>query len=375
MLDRSKVMRAIQEQTHALFYDHSPEYQYARQLWERICADVTFIYKVQESNTTLSVPTWTGLLGEVTECLPLTVPHQVIGVDGSQIYPDRHQGLACYLINIGAVILTYGAGNKAVQFHSEPQVFVGDTDYEGIPISPDVVNCRRDAYEFAAGVQLSKQCKERAFQLPRLLLLDGSLIFWHLEAKDQIFKQVFFQQYIKELHALYEQRMLCASYVSMPKHREVSHLLRLAACNFALENCTELENLEHINDAAVVRLYVKPYARTTVFKHMGSIKDSYPPHLQPHFFYVNTGNEIGRVEIPAWIARDAQLIDMVARILIDQCNKGNGYPVVLAEAHEQAVIKGPDRDFFYHLIAKVGIDNKQRVLRSQKSMKKRGIGI
>jgi hypothetical protein len=375
MLDRSKVMRALQEQTHALFYDHSPEYQYARELWERICADPTFIYKVQEVDSALPVPTWHGLLGEITECPPLNNPHQVIGVDGSQIYPDRHQGLACYLINVGGVILTYGTDSKPVQFHSEPHVFVGDTDYEGIPISPDLINCRRDVYEFVAGVQLSKMAKHAASQLPRLLLLDGSFIFWHLEAKDPMFKQVFLQLYIKELHALYEQRMLCASYVSMPKHKEVSHLLRLAACNFVLDECTELEHLEHINDAAVVRLYVKSYARTTVFKYQGSMKDNYPPHLQPHFFYINVGTEIGRIEIPAWIARDTHLIDTVARIITDQCNKGNGYPIVLAEAHEQAVIKGPDRDFFYHLIAKVGIDHKYRVIRSQKSMKKRGIGI
>lgn len=371
MLDRSKVMRALQQQTHALFYDHNTTYAYALALWKEICADVTFIHKVRNAQIDGIAPTWHGQLGDVIECLPRKNPYQVIGVDGSQIYPDRHQGLACYLINIGGVILTYGGGSKPVQFYSEPHVFVGDTEYEGIPISPDLINCRRDVYEFAAGAQLTDQvsCK------PSLLLLDGTLIFWHLEAKDQLFKQVFQQLYVKELHALYEQRTLCASYVSMPKHREVSQLVRLAACNFLLDGCTQLEQFEHINDATLIRLYVKPYARTTVFKHQGAVRESYPPHLQPHFFYINVGAEIGRVEIPAWIAQDPELIDLVAAIVMDQSHKGNGYPVVLAEAHEQAVIKGPDRDFFYHLIAKVGIDNKHRLIRSQKSIKKRGIGI
>lgn len=373
MLDRSKVLRALQEQTHALFYDHGHEYAYARTLWQQICADPTFIYKVQEAKTDLPIPTWHGSLGDVIECAHPVGPHQVIGVDGSQMYPDRHQGLVCYLINIGAVILTYGDTRTPVHFQSVPSVFVGDTEYEGIPLSPDVINCRRDVYELAAGVRLSSEFKQP--QLKRLLLFDGTLIFWHLEAKDQLFKQVFQQLYIKELHALYEQRMLCASYVSMPKHKEVSHLVRLAACNFVLDACTELENLEHINDAALVRLYVKPYARTTVFTYQGASKDNYPPHLRPHFFYINSGTEVGRVEIPAWIARDQQLIDAVAGIIADQCRKGNGYPVVLAEAHEQAVIKGPDRDFFYHLIAKMSIDQNYRIMRSQKSMKKRSIGI
>lgn len=374
MLDRSKVMRALQEQTDALFHDHKQEYDYARLIWEQISADPTFIYKVHAAKTDLPVPTWHGLLGEVTPCSPLPNPYQVLGVDGSQMYPDRHQGLVCYVINIGAVVLTYGSSVRPVYFQSDPYVFVGDTEYEGISLSPDVINCRRDVYEFSTGAKLSRETKGHD-RIPRLLLLDGSLIFWHLEVKDQIFKQVFQQLYIKELHELYEQRMPCASYVSMPKHKEVSHLVRLAACNFVLDECTALEQLEHINDAALVRLYVPPYARTTVFTYQGSMKDSYPPHLQPHFFYINSGTEIGRVEIPAWIARDAQLIDTVARIITDQCRKGSGYPVVLAEAHEQAVIKGPDRDFFYHLIAKMSIDHNHRILRSQKSMKKRGIGI
>ena len=87
------------------------------------------------------------------------------------------------------------------------------------------------------------------------------------------------------------------------------------------------------------------------------------------------GNEIGRVEIPAWVAWDEQLVDVVAQTMIDQCIKGHGYPVVLAEAHEQAVVKGPDRDFFYHLLHKIGMERHVRPVLSQKVIKKRGIGI
>ena len=81
------------------------------------------------------------------------------------------------------------------------------------------------------------------------------------------------------------------------------------------------------------------------------------------------------MEIPAWIARDQELLDRISRLLLDQAHKGNGYPVVLAEAHEQAVVKGPDRDFFYHLIQKLGIEKQRRITISPKSLKKRGIGI
>ena len=63
------------------------------------------------------------------------------------------------------------------------------------------------------------------------------------------------------------------------------------------------------------------------------------------------------------------------QIILDQSTKGRGYPVCIAEAHEQAVVKGPDREFFYHCIQKMGIEQKRHLAFSQKTLKKRGIGI
>ena len=108
---------------------------------------------------------------------------------------------------------------------------------------------------------------------------------------------------------------------------------------------------------------------------MSDICAEYPAHLQPHFFYLHVGSEIVRIEIPAWIAQSELYVNTISRIILDQCTKGNGYPVLIAEAHEQAVVKGPDRDFFYHVITKLGIERNQRLFASAKSVKKRGIGI
>jgi hypothetical protein len=97
--------------------------------------------------------------------------------------------------------------------------------------------------------------------------------------------------------------------------------------------------------------------------------------LHPHFFYLHVGNEVGRVEVPAWIANDKAAVNTIAAVIIDQSRKGRGYPVVIAEAHEQAVVKGPDREFFYQLINKIAFERNQRLIMSQKSIKKRGMGI
>ena len=40
-------------------------------------------------------------------------------------------------------------------------------------------------------------------------------------------------------------------------------------------------------------------------------------------------------------------------VLWDQCVSGKGYPMVLSEAHEAAVVRGADRSMFYALIERV----------------------
>ena len=89
----------------------------------------------------------------------------------------------------------------------------------------------------------------------------------------------------------------------------------------------------------------------------------------------NIGNEIARIEMPGWVAQDEEMLKRVMSIIIDQCNKGNGYPVAVSESHEQAVVKGPEREFFFHMLTKMGITHNYRAAHSQKSLKKRFVSV
>ena len=64
------------------------------------------------------------------------------------------------------------------------------------------------------------------------------------------------------------------------------------------------------------------------------------------FFYLHGGAEIGRVEVPDWLADDPELLALTHAMLVKQCQLGLGYPVAISEAHEQAVISGHDRAEF-----------------------------
>ena len=68
-----------------------------------------------------------------------------------------------------------------------------------------------------------------------------------------------------------------------------------------------------------------------------------------HFYYLNGGAEIARVEVPDWLAEDTELLALSHTMLVKQCQLGLGYPVAISEAHEQAVITGHDREEFRRL--------------------------
>ena len=368
MLDRAKLLQQLESQADNLFIDYSQEFSLAQRVWHEIAQDPLFAHKIKAVNAPWLLPGWSDTLDKTVAVGQANTQYTAFAVDGSQIYPDKHQGTTCYLINIGSVCIWYGQP-KPVWLWSEPYVFVNEQqEFECSP--EELVNCRRQELELKIGLA---QAQEK-IQEDGLFLFDGSLIFWHLEAKGPQVKHRFLSCYLTLLSQFHTQKILHAGYISLPKSKELANLVRVALCEF---DCSrdEYKKIEHVNDATICKGFLQEGERTIVFKHNSPLMQCYPEQLQPHFFYIHVGNEVGRVEIPAWIAQDEVLLEQVCATILDQCRKGNGYPVVLAESHEQAVIKGPDREFFYHLIAKFGFENNKIMIRSQKSIKKRGIGI
>ena len=376
MLNRIALLEQLNAVTESLFLDVGSELEIARAAWQKIVNDPTFVYKIRQISTPWLVPDWWQGIGEVIKIKDIPRSYSVLAVDGSQIYPDRHSGTSCFLINTGSVLLEYGKtqGNP-VALYCQPRVFTGDEkEYEGVQ-AIEMVNCRRQEFELQIGLEQSIAAKKKLGNQPFAFLFDGSLIFWHLESKEGNLKELFLHKYLQQLDQLHQEQILCAGYISLPKSKELVNLIRVQLCNFQIEGCTELEAVNHLVDTNIARFFLQEHERTIVFKSNATIGKLYPPHLAPHFFYMDVGAEIVRIEIPAWIAQNEEHLNPVATIILDQSIKGRGYPVALAEAHEQAVIKGPDRDFFYHLIGKYAIERKRQQFYSQKSMKKRGIGI
>lgn len=325
----------------------------------------------------------------------------VIAADGSQIFPDRHEIANCFLINIGYVVLHYGSGERPVM-SSEPSLFYDEDDLyqewagKRSPVTREVVGVKRNAMELDKVVDLAAQAKDEERTV--VGLTDGTLILWMLEGKPYDFRRETLQTTLNGLERLRELRVPIAGYISDPGSADVVNGLRVGLCPERPPDCDRcpwkaaeaqamlnLENTEKPNEipcepiAGVTddMLYarkLKRGERSGVFRSSSKILEDYGPH-RICFFYVHTGWEIGRVEIPEWVADDRELLDLVHTTIIDQAEKGRGYPVVLSESHERAVVRGADRDIFFRFLKDSFVKNNVKAEHSLKQLKKIAVTV
>lgn len=107
------------------------------------------------------------------------------------------------------------------------------------------------------------------------------------------------------------------------------------------------------------------------WKSHARILQEYGEH-QVYFCYLHVGTEIARIEMPVWTALDPELRSQALTIILAQVQKGYGYPVALAEAHNQAVVTSSDRRRFFAILEQQMIKSGLRnVTTSYKESRKR----
>ncbi|MEB3233653.1 MAG: DNA double-strand break repair nuclease NurA [Leptolyngbyaceae bacterium] len=341
--------------------------------------------------------------------------HTVCATDGSQLAPSHHEIAYCYLINIGRVAIPYGQfqPSPAASASSPPQdypavapprplldsqpemVYRTDELYQsqqwGIPID-DWMGYRRTVAETTALTDLSLNYPHTLAPLenppsnlenvPRVAMLDGSLIHWNLErlpheARDRLLADIF-----KAWDTLQHNRIPLVGYISSSRSRAALNFLRLALCPYENPDCPRhcsgssdrapCEKFSALRDVTVWGTLLQSGQRGPLWKSHAKILDGYGDH-HVYFCHLHVGSEVTRLEMPEWVAADAQLLDLALTTTLAQVQKGYGYPVALAEAHNQAVVRGSDRSRFYALLeqqlVRAGVAN---IRTSRKESRKRG---
>ena len=348
--------------------------------------------KIDSSQTTWLVAGLVDGLNPSYKTPPLPAAFSVLATDGSHIDVDRHRSTRCYLINIGAVALDYGA-NPHAWLDSFPTLYFGDKE---LVIAADGDKGREQLIEgpllgIKRTVDECHRLLELAKELPKdssaLALLDGSLILWGLtgqtypEFVTEALLTKGFLRHLEEIRRLNaERRLALASYISFPRSTDVVNALRVALCPHDIIDtdklcgeCTtrECEAVAGVQDRELFATILEEGERSALFSSQSKIvKDHYGGHWV-YFFYLRTDGEIARVEIPQWVAQDETRLDLTHGLVLDQCRRGQGYPVALSEAHEQAVGTGADRETFWQLVESLLIGEHLPTPTSAKSFSKR----
>ncbi len=353
--------------------------------WYKIINNTNF-KKLIEWGESRNLPLWQNELKDTFQQTQKIKNYSITGVDGSQVYPNRHtlNGHECFLINIGSCTLSYYEKSSAT-FSSTPEIYF-QKDFEGHigkgASWNDIVDLEREYLELVAAIKLSQNLSSKK---KHIVLLDGSLIFWYLENKDKETKQYFYKKYLEALNLFYENNLIVASYISSPKNTELIHLIRVAECKSFTETgaiCSkeQIKNCpcflyKNNFDKEIISIFLSDFSRTTIFYPHSPILQKYPDHLKPCFFYIKTNKEVVRIELPTWVANDKNITDLLFSACIDQIEKGLGYPVALAEAHNQAVINTNDRNFFINTIKSFLVKKNCIIQTTQKELKKQRLGF
>jgi hypothetical protein len=291
-------------------------------------------------------------------------PITVVATDGSQIYPDRHVDPMFFLLNVSRVGFQYGTREDPV-LDTIPRLRFEDDLSEHVDevlgsMTTELVSALRDEMELE---HLRAVAQEASVDgRPLVALADGTLIRWMIRGmNNEAAEERLIARYTEHLQAFQRAGLPLASYVSMPATTEVVNLLRFVVGELDVPapegmtvNPTE-PPLDGLLDRHLFDALLAPGERSALFGSTSHIQRAYPEGTEVCYFYLKGPSlagsaEMGRVEVPRWVADAPALVDRIHATVLRECEKGEGYPLALSEAHERAVVRASEREAFFRLM-------------------------
>ena len=304
----------------------------------------------------VAVPT--GPLDERVSAPPRPASYTAMATDGAEIDPERHGGAGdFYLINVGRVRIPYGQPQREVELRSVSALGYTDEDLfitdprdprRQVPMRDRHLDALRTVAELRALADLAEDEAARRDGVASVALVDGTLLFSVLEERPRDFLRArFYTDFVSQLERLRRARVPVAAYASRSRGIDLVHLFR-AVCGSTPLVCQVCNGahacaLRGLGDAQLIGRGLERWQRSGLFRVRSNVHDPYYGIHRVYFFLFATGDEIARVEVPEWVAREPDVLGLLHAALVDQCGKGFGYPAVLARADDRAVISLADR--------------------------------
>jgi hypothetical protein len=265
----------------------------------------------------------------------------LLAADGSQILPDRHAALQYSLVNVGAIAIQSGSGATPEVFTDSALLFGDELFTETGTLTGEAIEQRRDIAERRKLLDLAPD-----FPAPLLALTDGPVELWGAKGagEDDYRKNLEIHKSI--LSQLQARGVTVAGYVDKPGADLVVRSLEIAqlSTDEEFKDIRKLHPLRGVTDRWLYG-FLPGGHRSAVFGLQSGSRVHYTGDLALHFFYLNVGDTahpwLVRVEIPKWVADEAEKLALLHTALLEQCQimGARPYPYILHRAHEIAVVK------------------------------------
>ncbi|MCU0522555.1 MAG: DNA double-strand break repair nuclease NurA [Anaerolineae bacterium] len=298
---------------------------------------------------------WSGALPTTSEpvnaqiaCpqLPLT-DLVLIGVDGSQIFPDRHALTLYYLLQVGTLTFRYnGNAPSPMTFawlhFAESELF----DDRGYLIGGETLGIERMIREMEVLARLTAEERVESGHLV-LGLSDGPLLWPYLDHTPKAEQEC--GSYLEALRRVQQGGGIPVGYVDRPGGRPLLDLLW--ASRLSGDELSEKINdnpMRTLTDDDLMLSVLSPGSRTPWFTRPTATNERHARDGQEIWFcYLHLGTidapTIARIEAPAWAAVKEEAMGRCHAALLHQASVLHGYPYVLARAHEEALVTTQDK--------------------------------
>lgn len=278
--------------------------------------------------------------------LPL-MPEAVtlLAADGSQINPGQQSSVDYCLVNVGAIQMTYGQTAPPVT-KVETKLYFDDQMYTSSGrITERLVALMRDLSERELLAAIAQDAEP-----PIITLTDGPLELWGVrdgELNPREFNKRF-EQYLDALRQLKRCGASTAGYIDRPRSDLLVRTLEIAALSKdEIEKAGRQSQRQFlgVRDVDLFNNLLGSCERSAIFGIQNISRDKYKDGLALHFFYLNVARDeeppyLVRVEVPAWVADDDQMVDDLQAVLVQQCRVlgTRTYPYLIHRSHEIAVV-------------------------------------
>ncbi len=269
--------------------------------------------------------------------------YEISSVDGSQAGPYRVLGwpMDLFLINVGSLKLIYGDKASFIH-HDNPCIMLQENNH--LTLS-DSIAFQRQLAEYTEAIQvINTHTQSLSF-----IFLDGSLIWWSLDLdKNQSHREKGLQTIQSFFQQARQKNIIPLGYISGSQSSDLATCLKTVHSDDGNDQLCEL--LSGIRDDYLLEWYAQKNQLssfiTPIFESKAEILHEYEEH-RILFFYIYYHGECARIEFPHYHTTN---LTKIQQCVCDQILKGQGYPVVLSDVHQIAVVRDNEKRDIRNLI-------------------------